>query len=325
MVVHGFQKQVPRRPPPKGRVYVDGAIAYATVVLDNGVVVHLTGENHIKPHTCAPCALVPGTSGPCMTSLAQYAADLAVRARKTRRRLDVFLEQWMIPGDIRPRGKMYTSHTYIKHDSSLTRLYLQFGNTRGRSGVVRTHWIDIRDKHSHPQLDAHEYLKQNYAVKNASVNETRAFQKVVETMLRSNRYSDNMQLRIEDYARLYPRNATTFDGADVSRLRKSLLKLRPDVRDKLIDKVGALSMSYDHPFDIMSMLVDAYAVARMLYYAGYGTTRPVEGTSAVQFSHAGAFHTVTQYKLLQASGVVASASRLQHVEKGCVHAPVIVV
>jgi hypothetical protein len=93
------------------------------------------------------------------------------------------------------------------------------------------------------------------------------------------------------------RNATTFEGASVSRLRKQIMKLGHGL-DKamfaLFDKLYRRNYSFSY-----LLLTDMYAVSRMLYYAGYGKTLP-DKPSKVVIWFGGSEHTFNMVHMLHA-------------------------
>ena len=91
------------------------------------------------------------------------------------------------------------------------------------------------------------------------------------------------------------RNATSFDGKDVSRLRKQILKLGHGLDAAMIQLYDMMyGTTYRH-MDIL--LTDMYAIARMLYYAGYGKTK-VATPSKVAMLYGGALHAQNQRVIL---------------------------
>jgi hypothetical protein len=332
-------------------VKVDGPNTYKHVVLNNGVKVHLFGETHDVISTCKTC-----TKPNCVT-LTEYVSKLVIQARKNKQYLDVFIESEMLDKRWTPLANRWMSGNEFNQKysdySAEVRVTVQLGRTKKNADWVRAHQIDIRGKELHPFLGANNLINHaSYQLKNLEPDIGKiygnSFLEFFVAMLDSDTYTQDM-LRHEHkirslpqvgvrrqsrrhYAAKYPRNVTSYGNrTNISRVRKALLKLRPDIarriRDEAVSMAHKLSHrrqygDYGHGYGVflnMALMMDVYTVARMLYYAGYGTTAPPEGTSAVQLAHGGAAHTRRWAHLLKASGVVKRISNSRGPK--CVSAP----
>lgn len=301
-------------------VVVNGAIGYYSIVLQNGVQMHLFGERHDRYTSCAGACKPPD----CLT-LSRYLAKLVQNARASGKWLDVFLEyrlSWASNNQDKATRRENTSYGSMKarfgfdhSTSALNTLAWQVGFTPAagaRAGPVRAHFVDNRDT-EHLVGGMHEELwgtSPTPAVFKRYAAGIKDLQRSLVLSMNSDRYSrDIAKTKLQPNQR---NRATRPDGGgDVSRVRKALLKLRPEIAKRLRDFAASKfvvrrpRVTRVLPIDVMVLRMDVYAVARMLYYAGYGVTRP-PATSSVQFGHAGLFHTQNWKDLLVASGVVAS-------------------
>jgi hypothetical protein len=115
-----------------------------------------------------------------------------------------------------------------------------------------------------------------------------------------NFYYAHAQNRLNDSKAVPPttrRNATTYNGKTVSRLRKQVLKLGHGLDAAMLHLYDILYYTEYEYADLL--LTDMYAVARMLYYAGYGK-RKVANPSKVVVMYNGGLHTLNQRLILLA-------------------------
>lgn len=353
-----------RRAPRVPTVRVDGPVVYYRVVLQNGTVVHLFGEDHRVSKTCKTCDK-PG----CMT-LGEFTANLARQAFESGQRLDVFIEDEFGTASNRSRSTQLqmtrAQNAFIAAKNPrllkapLQHLKQQMGTTRAFdgqpvfAGPVRVHQIDTREEQHHP------YMKMTWStISDIPKSGTKMNAKWLERALNSENYAtnitnamrqsmvNNVRFSARTYAKRFPRDAITVDGPrSISRVRKQLLKLQPRIGSAVRNAVVRIAQrrKYDDTFLLMAMLMDAYTILRLLYYAGYGITKPRGGAASVIVAHGGAGHTEHWKQLLVASGEVKSitgggtssmnplgnkgrkylrgeVSKVNLTRKGCIRAP----
>lgn len=287
------------------KIFIDGAAMYAFGRFDNGTPIHLFGEIHTHYRTCTMCRL------PRCMHLVQYVEALMSQAKRTSRMLDIFIEY----GRCKREPEEATC--------PLRGLRNLIGNTSNNEDRVvqeslRVHKTDVRKDMLFPPVSL-----------GRRVQRPKLTMHIVDAILNSDTYSKNASEFVHsgsssDYRRRFPKNATTYPGhKDVSRVRKALLKLPPDIAAKLRRRAGEIalfanaSMTNRDMADLTmaSTIMDVYTVARMLYYAGYvrpGTPPPMPGFSKTQFAHGGANHTRRWISLLESTGVVTVTNIQTH-------------
>jgi hypothetical protein len=206
-----------------------------------------------------------------------------------------------------PRDVVFHPHVYALFEYGMNRQRLFYDShvERPENDIrknVNALLAGTYKRRTYKNTNEAQRLKGNpYIEEGIKRNETK--KRTANTIVKSNSYGTNLPLnkqwrgRDEQRRVLEPfhRDATTYAGRSVSRIRKQILKLGHGLDEAMVQMYDLLYHSgYYHEY---LLLADMYQIARLLYYAGYGKTK-VKVPSKVAIAYVGFSHVSNQRNML---------------------------
>lgn len=277
---------------PRDVLRVDGPHAYYRYALGTGATLHMFGEFHAASTRCQPCRLPTCMS---MSHLLQRMFDASSLARQ---RMDLFVEQ-SFADDNGAAAVIYNHNQYKNSNSQL--LHVRQAHGYRRDEFSRVHRMNMRDHRdtndtNNRSTDMHPVITDLYEGRVTPENSLgpEAGMHLASIFLESDTFEKDIRDALYTYGAT-KRNSTRYDGKSVSRVRKQLLKLPAALRNSLVQSVYATLKQSKYGQRYLAMfLMDVAQMARMLHYAGYGSSSP----SKVLVSYGGAWHTHNMAVLL---------------------------
>lgn len=310
------------------RAMIAGPSLYHEIVLGNGAVMHLFGETHAHKTWCDTCS-----SPECARmNIVQLLNTMITHSTQTKSQLDIFIEddignsKQVVPFK---NNKNFTANNYndlriyywlkqVRHQLVAFNPTGGNPNVRTRHPYTRVHFIDLRDNDPKQNKGArlHAGTSELYDMRKNGRDRTPQFERLHSTIMKSEKYVKNVRKYVSPNTQVHRRDYHSMaDGITVSRVRKALLKLRPDVAAKLEaaadhwfsqpdSKIKAVvnpnNSEADGRWYKSFIAMDAYHLARMLYYAGYhATDKPTDRPSKMLVSYDGLAHTVNMVQMLR--------------------------
>lgn len=305
------------------KFYLDGALMYSRLRFNTGCTLHIFGERHANTDTCRPPKFY---TIPCLID------DLVKVGKETKKQIDVYIERrasQLHPKSVQGRNEKSLHGMLLKYKNIIP--FQQGAPKNVQSQYVRMHVTDLRNSVYHPFvlwsfMENEANTPQNefdpyhleFQVMGWSPMQQRAVsqnrRRILDTLLKSNSYANNVGSHFHNNyrSRINPiygkpfnqevpfnprRNMTTYKQKSVSRLRKQILKLGRGLDTAMLRLFDRL---YYQNYALASVLItDMYALARMLFYAGFGKQH-IRSPSKVAVLYGGALHAHNQRFLLHA-------------------------